>query len=239
MSGAHLARMPQHAVSQTHLPMLQGPPALQLFENGNAGTCGPGHFADHVTPQTMVREERSFLGTRCMSSNSADPERLLLQENVAGVMDMQAQNSPLNFDFQHQANQATASANLWPLIQQQNDARIERKVSDTSICDQSMHVLTRQEETPRDVTMEGIPALDGMYGAPDSRSYVQGMVSPRSDPGLSSDQMQVPPYTPSESPACSRCDYQYRNEAGLRYVRESVQERTTKLTGSQKTSSDP
>ena len=215
MGEAHLDRMPQHAVSQTHFSMLQGPPALQLFENANAGIFGPGHSADHVRPQTMVREERLSVGTRCMSPNSADLNRLLLQENV----DMQAPNSPLNFDFQHQVNQTAASAISWPLIQQQNDARIERIVSDISVYDRSTHIVTHQEETPRGVTMEGNPALDAMHGAPDGRSHVRGMVSAHSDPGLSSDQMQVSVSIPSAPPVCSQCDYKYRNKAGFMYVR--------------------
>jgi hypothetical protein len=219
MGGAHLDRMPQHSVSQTHFPMLQGPPALQLFENADAGTRGPGHSTDHVRPQTMAQEERMLVGTRYMSPNSADLNRLLLQENEAGTMDMQAQNSHLNFDFQHHTNQATASAVSWPLIQQQHDARIERIVSDISIYDQSTHAVTRQEETSRDVTMEGNPALDAMHGALDGRSHVRGMVSAHSDPGLSSDQMQVPVSITSAPPVCSQCDYKYRNKAAFMYVR--------------------
>lgn len=216
---AHSDRLSQLAVTQSDFPSLQESPALQLFENANDGRHGPGHPADHVRPQATMREEREIVDTRYISPYPTDLNRLFPQEDDAGNMAMQPQMTPLNFDFQHQADQAAPSTFSQPLIQQQSFAQIEGMVSGSSIYDQSMHVVSQQEETSRGVMRDGNPALVGLYGDPDSRSYAQDMGSAHFDPELSSDQMQGAVAAQSESFACFVCEKQYRNIPTLRYGR--------------------
>lgn len=218
---AHFGRMHQPAVSQNDLPSLQGSPTLHFFENANDGRRGPGHPADHVRSQATMQEEREIVDDRYISPYPTRLNRLLPQENYAGTMAMHPQMSPLNFDFQRQADQVAVSAFLQPLIQQQSFAQIEGMVSGSSIYGQSMHVLSRQENTPSGVMMEGGPALDGMYGAPDIRSYARDMGSANFNPELLRDQMESVPSAPSSLFACphARCKYQHHKEGAYRYVR--------------------
>lgn len=220
MGREHSDRMLRLAVSQTDFPASHGSPALQSFENANDGSFGPGHSASHVRPHMMVREERGLADTRYIDPNSLDQNRFSFQENESGNMAIQAPSSSSNFGFQNQAIQATASSISWPHIQQQGYARNERMVFGSSSYRQSMQVVSRQDETPDDAMADGNPALVGMYGHPDSRSYARDMVSPNLDPQLLSDQMQGVVSAPSESLVCSFCQKRkvYRNRSTLRYV---------------------
>lgn len=163
-----------------------------------------------------MREEPEIFDDRYLSPYPIDLNCLFPQENDAGTMAMQPQMAPLSFDFQHQADQAAASAFSQPVTYQQRHARIESVVSGNSIHGHSMPVLSRQENTPSGVMMNGGPALDGMYGAPDIRSYAPDMGSAYIDPELSSGQMQGVVAAQSESPACRFCGKQCRD---IRYGR--------------------
>lgn len=211
--------MHQPAVSQTDFFTLHGSPALHFFENANDGRHGPGHPADHVRPQATMREEREIVDTRYISLYPTDLNRLIPREDDAGNMAMQPQMSPLNFDFQDHGDQASAISQ--PLIQQQSLAQFERMVSGSSVNEQGMQVLSRQEDAPPGVMMDVNPALDGMYGAPGIRSYVRNMASAHLVPELLSDETQSVASAPSDLLACShaRCKYRHRDRTAYKYVR--------------------
>ena len=218
MSRAHLNRMLPLAVPQASFPASHGPLALQSVENANDGRFGPGHSAGHVRPRKMMREERVLVDTRRMNPNSPDSNRLFFRENETRNMAIQAPSSSFNFNFQNQAMQVSASSVSRPEIQQQSHARNERMAFGSPSYHQSMQIVSQLGETPYDAMMDGNPALVGMYGAPDSRSYARDMVSPNLDPELLSDQIQGVVSALSESLVCYVCQKVYRDKPTLRYV---------------------
>lgn len=218
MGRAHLDRMLPLAVPQRSFPASHGSLALQLFENANDGTFGPGHSAGHVRPRTTMREERVLVDTRHTNPNSPDPNRLLFREDETRNMAIQAPSSSFNFDSQNQAMQVSVSSVLRPEIQQQSHVRNERMAFGSSSYHQSMQIVSELGGIPYDAMMDGNPALVGMYGAPDSRSYARDMVSPNLDPELLSDQIQGVVSALSESLVCCVCQKGYRNKPTLRYV---------------------
>lgn len=219
MGRAHLDRMVPLAIPQTSFPASHGSLALQSFENANDGRFGPGHSAGYARPKTMMREERVLVDTRHMEPNSPDSNHWSFRENETRNMAIQAPSSSLNFDSQNQAIQVSAPSVSWQEIQQQSHARNERMVFGSSSYHQSMQIVSRQDETPYDAMPDGNPALDGMYGAPYSRSYARDMVSPNLGPELLSDQIQGVVSAPSASLVCSVCKKGYRDKKTLRYVR--------------------
>ena len=218
MSRAHLNRMLPLAVPQASFPASHGPLALQSVENANDGRFGPGHSAGHVRPRKMMREERVLVDTRRMNPNSPDSNRLFFRENETRNMAIQAPSSSFNFNFQNQAMQVSASSVSRPEIQQQSHARNERMAFGSPSYHQSMQIVSQLGETPYDAMMDGNPALVGMYGAPDSRSYARDMVSRNLGPELLSDQIQGVVSALSESLVCYVCQKEYRDKPTLRYV---------------------
>ena len=218
MSRAHLDRMLPLAVPQASFPASHGPLALQSVENANDGRFGPGHSAGHVRPRKMMRDERVLVDTRRMNPNSPDSNRLFFRENETRNMAIQAPSSSFNFNFQNQAMQVSASSVSRPEIQQQSHARNERMAFGSPSYHQSMQIVSQLGETPYNAMMDGNPALVGMYGAPNSRSYARDMVSPNLDPELSSDQIQGVVSALSESLVCYVCQKVYRDKPTLRYV---------------------
>ena len=228
----HLSRL---AVPQTGFSTSQASLDLQWLGNADDRVYGSGGPAGHVRLPTMMWEERGFVDTRPMSFNSTDLARVFPQENQAEDVVIQAQYPPLDCNNQTYTIEATEFATSWPQIQQQSLAQTERTITGSSMYDQSMQALSRQDDTPCGVMTDGNPALVGMYGAPDSGSYVRGIPSAHLDPELSSGQMQDVTPASSESLACSSCDKIFPNRAGLRCVRQNSCGQILKLTDSQET----